>query len=96
MATQKPFNEKGLINHGPNKLGKQGVPSQEAGLGAFRKGWLRLSRCQELGMVCGTELCKDTGVSIPGLKPVGCWVPPAPALSCTRGWQGWGNNLTGG
>lgn len=60
MATQKPVNEKGLINHRPSELGKPGVPVQEPGLGAFCRGRLQQSRQQELGMVCGTELCKDT------------------------------------
>lgn len=62
-ATQKPFNKKGVINHGPIKPGKQGIPSQEPDLGAFCKGRLRQSRRQELGMVCGRELCKDARVS---------------------------------
>lgn len=43
-VTPKPFNEQGLINHGPNDLGKPGIPSQElagcASCGGDRQGVL--------------------------------------------------------
>ena len=94
MATQKPSNEKGLISHGLSELGKQGTPSQEPGLGAFRKVRLQQSRWQELGMVCGTHdgVQGRRGLD-PQLKHPGCWVLPPPALGCTPGWQGWGTAL---